>query len=472
MKKILIQNGTIVNEGKQQKADILIVNDRIEDIFYEGTCNDTAGSFDSVMDTEKTADFDRIIDAEGCYVLPGIIDAHVHFREPGLTHKADMETESRAAAYGGVTSVFEMPNTNPQTTTLEALHDKEELAKERMHVNYAFFPGATNDNIEELRKLDRHSVPGIKLFMGSSTGNMLVDKGQALEDIFQLASEMDMPLMAHCEDTDTINRNMAHYKEQLGTDDPSVTYHPLIRDWDACYKSSAFAAELARKHNTRLHIAHLTTEDELPLLLHGTTLGEPATDELPQITGEATVAHLLFSVCDYDTLGTRIKCNPSVKSINDQLALRKALTDGTLSTIGTDHAPHALEEKQGGAAKAMSGMPMIQFSLVAMLSIVDEGDLTIEQMVSLMAHNPAMLFSVDERGFLRKGYKADIAIVKREDTPWTVTKNVIQSKCGWSPLEGQSFHWKIMDTIINGNLVYDGTSFDDNSRGEHITFRN
>lgn len=487
--KTLIKNGTIVNEGKQQKADILIVNDRIEEIIYEGTCND-AGSFYSVIDKQNAEkcdynidaeDYDRIIDAKGCYVLPGIIDAHVHFREPGLTHKADMESESRAAAYGGVTSVFEMPNTNPQTTTLEALHAKEEMAKDRMHVNYAFFPGATNDNIEELRKLDRHSVPGIKLFMGSSTGNMLVDKGKALEDIFHLASEMNMPLMAHCEDTETINRNMAYYKEKLGTEDPAVTYHPLIRDWKACYKSSAFAAELARKHNTRLHIAHLTTEDELSLLMHNATLDVPAegcaqiTGEAKnneaQITGEATVAHLLFSVCDYDTLGARIKCNPSVKSINDQLALRKALADGTLSTIGTDHAPHTLEEKEGGAAKAMSGMPMIQFSLVAMLSIVDEGDLSIEQMVTLMAHNPARLFSVNERGFLRKGYKADIAIVKREDTPWTVTKDVIQSKCRWSPLEGQSFNWKVKGTIINGKLVFDGSSFDNASRGEHITFR-
>lgn len=459
---ILIKNGTIVNEGEQLKADILIENDRIKEIIKEGTNAQNDGSFYNI---------NKVIDAEGCYVLPGVIDSHVHFREPGLTHKADMESESRAAAFGGVTSVFEMPNTKPQTTTLEALREKEAIAREKMHVNYAFFPGATNDNIEELRQLDVHAVPGIKLFMGSSTGNMLVDKEEALDAVFALAKEMNLPLMAHCEDTETINQRMEYYKQLLKTDDPDVKLHPLIRDEEACMKSSEMGVQFAVKHGTTFHIAHITTAAELELVNRVDILGASADKGLPQVSAEATVAHLLFSVVDYGTLGARIKCNPSVKSFLDQQALRKALTNGTISTIGTDHAPHAIEEKQGGAAKAMSGMPMIQFSLVAMLSLVDEGVLPIEQLVRLMAHNPAQLFSVDDRGYLRPGYKADIAIVKREDTPWTVTKDCIQSKCGWSPLEGRSFNWHVAHTILNGNLIYSNDCFDYSAKGEQITFR-
>lgn len=451
--RILIKGGTVVNEGQQKKADIMIENDRIKEIYNEGIGAEAADSFDS------------IVDAEGCFVMPGVIDAHVHFREPGLTHKADMETESRAAACGGVTSVFEMPNTKPQTTTLQALEEKEKIAKEKMHVNYAFFPGATNDNIEELRKLDVHAIPGIKLFMGSSTGNMLVDKEQALDAVFSLATEMNLPLMAHCEDTKSINEQMDYFRKKLETEDPDVTYHPLIRSEEACYKSSKLAQQFALKHNTRLHIAHVSTEKELPLL------GE-------NITGEATVAHLMFSDGDYKTLGARIKCNPSIKTINDQLSLRKALAkasqcDGLqgLCTIGTDHAPHAWEEKQGGCAKAMSGMPMIQFSLVAMLSIVDEGYLTIAQLVQVMCHNPAVLFAINDRGFIRKGAKADVVVVKRSDNPWTITADCIQSKCGWSPLEGREMNWKVQQTIINGNIIYNEGAFDETVKGEHLTFR-
>lgn len=458
--KILILGGTIVNEGQQYRADVVIEDDRIIEINREGIDADGVDSFNGI--------YNKVVDATGAYVLPGIIDSHVHFREPGLTHKADMESESRAAAYGGVTSVFEMPNTKPQTTTFAALHDKEEIAKEKMHVNYAFFPGATNDNIEELRKLDVHQVPGIKLFMGSSTGNMLVDKEQALSAVFALAAEMHLPLMAHCEDTETINQHMAYYKQLTGTDDPDVKLHPLIRDEEACYKSSLLGVEMALKHGTQFHVAHVTTAKEitsLPALAQGQG----------KVTFEVTVAHLLFSTVDYETLGAKIKCNPSVKTYLDRQALRNALTSPLgglgVATIGTDHAPHTIEEKQGGAAKAMSGMPMIQFSLVAMLSLVDEGGLTMEQLVYLMCHNPATLFSVDDRGYLRKGSKADITIVRRRSTPWTITKDCIQSKCKWSPLEGRSFNWQVCNTIINGNVVYDNGVFDETSKGEHLTFR-
>ena len=444
--RTLIKKGTIVNEGQRTVADLVIEDGYIKDIICKG------------IDATSANSFDIIVNAEGAYVMPGVIDSHVHFREPGLTHKADMESESRAAAWGGVTSVFDMPNTKPQTTTLEALADKQRMAEGRMHVNYAFFPGATNDNIDELRKLDVHTIPGIKLFMGSSTGNMLVDKEEALDAVFKLAKEMNLPLMAHCEDTDIINANMAYYKQTTGTDDPAIQLHPLIRSEEACYKSSELGTKLARKHGTQFHIAHITTEKELSLL------GD-------NITGEATVAHLMFAAPDYDTLGARIKCNPAVKLTKDRDALRKAVATGKLTTISTDHAPHDISEKQGGCAKAMSGMPMVQFSLVAMLSLVDEGILTLEQVVSMMCHNQANLFSLNNRGFIRKGYKADIAIVRRSDKPWTVTQQCIQSKCGWSPLEGMSFNWQVCQTMVNGQVIYDNGNFLSKAHGEPLSFR-
>lgn len=445
----LIKGGTVVNEGSQYKADIILNNDRIEDIIIGGGCTDGAA-------------FDDVIDATGCIIMPGVIDTHVHFREPGLTHKADMESESRAAAFGGVTSVFEMPNTKPQTTTIGALEEKRKIAREKMHINYSFFPGATNDNIEELKRMDPTTIPGIKLFMGSSTGNMLVDKEAALNAVFSAAHDMHLVLMAHCEDTDTINHNMQLFKEKYATDDPDVTLHPLIRSEEACVKSSSLAIALARKHGTALHIAHVSTAKELQLL-------SPSDSN---ITLEATVAHLLFSEDDYPTLGARIKCNPSIKTLADREALRRALSTSQcgIHTIGTDHAPHDISEKQGGAAHAMSGMPMIQFSLTAMLSLVDEGVLSIERMVALMCHNPASLFAVSERGFLRRGYKADITIIKRSDTPWTVTKDCIQSKCKWSPVEGKAFHWAVRQTICNGHIIYNNGTFDADCHGEQITF--
>ena len=447
----LIHGGIIVNEGMRRQADIIVEDDRIKEIIPEGI---SACSTDS---------FDVVLDASGCYVLPGVIDSHVHFRDPGLTHKGDMHTESLAALAGGVTTVFDMPNTKPQTTTVEALHEKQSIAEQKMHVNYAFFPGVTNDNLEELQRIDATTIPGFKLFMGSSTGNMLVDREQALEAIFMFAGEKGITLMAHCEDTETINRHMAYYKQLTGSDDPDVRLHPLIRNEEACMKSSELGVRLAQKYDTHFHIAHVSTACELDMIKG---LG----DAHRHITCEATVAHLLFSTVDYDTLGTRIKCNPAVKGFLDREALRRALVDDTVSTIGTDHAPHTLEEKSGGCAKAMSGMPMIQFSLISMLSLVDEGVLSKERLVQLMAHNPAKLFGVSQRGFLRQGYKADMAIVKHCDEPWTLTKDCILSRCGWSPLEGRQMQWRVKSTILNGRIAFADGKVNENTHGEPVRF--
>lgn len=440
--RLLIKNGVTVNEGVEAVRSIIIAEGRIAAV---------------VPPSETPADsgFDRVVDASGGYVLPGLIDCHVHFREPGLTSKADMESESRAAAYGGVTSYFDMPNTVPQTTSAGALADKLRLAAAKSHVNYAFFIGATNDNIDELRSVDPHTVPGVKLFMGSSTGNMLVDREAALRRIF---SEIRLPVMTHCEDTAIINRNMAEAKHRFG-DDPDVSHHPFIRSEEACYESTRLAVSLARQYGTRLHVAHLTTARELQLFGHD-----------PNITAEAVVAHLMFSSADYERLGTRIKCNPAVKSVADRDALRHALTDGRIATVGTDHAPHLLADKQGGCAKAASGMPMVQFSLVAMLRLVDEGVLPMTRLVELMCHNPARLFGVRGRGFLREGCHADIVVVRRGE-PWRLTASDVQSKCGWSPLEGYEFAWRVCQTVCNGEVIYDDGEFRPDSRGQQIMFR-
>ena len=351
--RTLIKGGTLVNEGRLFEGSILIEDSQIVQI--------------STEPHTPEAFYDEVIDASGCFVLPGIIDDHVHFREPGLTAKADIESESRAAAAGGVTTYFDMPNTVPQTTTLEALDEKFALAAQKSHVNYSFFFGATNDNADLLPKLDVHRIPGVKLFMGSSTGNMLVDRKEALEKIF---ASSKLPIMTHCEDTDIINRNMAEAIQKYG-DDPKVTHHPEIRSEEACYESSKLAIELARQHQARLHVAHLTTARELELI----------SPDDPAITAEATVSHLYFYDRDYAALGTRIKCNPAIKTLHDRDALREALNDGRIRVIGTDHAPHLLSQKEGGCQKAASGMPMIQFSLVTMLELVDQGVLSIERLV-------------------------------------------------------------------------------------------
>ena len=437
--KLLIQHGTIVNENNIFDGTVIVEDSKITKI-VEG-------------DTVPNASFDDVIDASGCFVLPGLIDDHVHFREPGLTEKADIDSESCAAAAGGITTYFDMPNTVPQTTTLEALEDKFKIAAQKSHVNYSFFFGATNDNVELFSKLDPHRIPGIKLFMGSSTGNMLVDRREALEKIFSTAQ---MPIMVHCEDTDIINRNMAEAKLKYG-DDPKVTHHPEIRSVEACYQSTKLAVELATKHHARLHIAHLTTARELELLADG-------------ITAEVTPSHLYFCDRDYTSLGTRIKCNPAIKSAADRNALRQAVVDGRIAVIGTDHAPHLLAQKEGGCAKAASGMPMIQFSLVTMLELVDKGILTLERLVELMCHRPADLFEVRNRGYLREGYQADIVLV-RPNCGWTVTRDVIKSKCGWSPMENHMYLWRVERTICNGHTVYQNGIVDTNYIGQPVEFR-
>jgi dihydroorotase len=440
--KTLIYGATIVNEGRSFKGCLTLENALIT----------------SVTEGEAVPEghFDLRLNAEDCVVMPGVIDDHVHFREPGLTVKADLESESRAAAYGGVTTFFEMPNTLPQTTTLDALNQKLELAQGKSHVNYSFFFGATNQNAHLFERLDPKRVPGIKLFMGASTGNMLVDRLETLENIFKNAP---LPIMTHCEDTQLVNQNMAEAKRLYG-DDPAVEHHPAIRSAEACYHSSALAVELATKYGAQLHVAHLTTARELSLFGHN-----------PHITAEAVIAHLWFCDADYRTRGTQIKCNPAVKTSADRDALRAALTDGRISVVATDHAPHLVSDKIGGCAKAASGMPMVQFSLPAMLELCEKGVLTIERVVELMCHAPARLFAVSKRGFIKPGYKADLAIVRRGE-PWTVTKACIQSKCQWSPMEGEKFRWRVVQTICNGHLLLDkdGT-FDAQYRGEEVAFR-
>ena len=439
MMKTIICNATIVNNGESHVGSLLVSEGRIERIVLGGEIEPQDGC--------------QVVDATGMYLLPGVIDDHVHFREPGMTAKADMHTESMAAAAGGVTSVLDMPNVVPQTTTVANWCERMKMAKGRMHVNYAFFLGATNDNLDEIMSMPSEEYPGVKLFMGSSTGNMLVDRREMLEGLFAKSPKL---IMSHCEDTARINANMKKAQELYG-DDPDVTHHAEIRDAEACWQSSALAAELANATGARLHIAHISTERELDLLGGN-------------ITGEACVAHLLYTDEDYARLRGRIKCNPSIKSASDRKALRQALTDGRITCIGTDHAPHLLSEKQGGARTAVSGMPMVQFSLVSMLEMVDEGVLSIERLVQLMCHNPANLFGIKERGYIQEGTKADLVLVRREEVAHTITSEDVLSKCGWSPREGDALHWRVRATWVNGNLVWDGQTVNTNMYGKALCF--
>ncbi|MCR5433287.1 MAG: dihydroorotase [Bacteroidaceae bacterium] len=437
--RIVIQQATLVNEGEQYQASVLIENGRIERIKRDGLV---------LVPNAK------VIEAQGLFLLPGVIDDHVHMREPGLTHKATMESETRAAAAGGVTSVMDMPNVVPQTTTIELLEQRYAMGAERCHVNYAFYLGATHDNLEEIKQLDPTNVPGVKLFMGSSTGNMLVDDEETLRSIF---SHCPTLLMTHCEDTSRINQRMAEAQARYG-EDPEVIHHPEIRDEEACYQSTQLAVKMARETGARLHVAHLTTARELQLFKPNN----------PQITAEACIAHLLFTDKDYARLGTRIKCNPAVKSQYDRDALRHALTDGRITLVATDHAPHLLSEKQGGCRKAASGMPMVQYSLPAMLTLADQGALSLERVVELMCHAPARLFGVQNRGFIREGYQADLVLVSHR--PFTVIKEDVQSLCGWSPLEGMQLSWTVEQTWVNGQLVWDGKKVDSTIRGQRLRF--
>lgn len=438
-----IKNATIVNEGRRFIGTLVIDDDRIDEII-EGA------------DSEPVIPVDETIDGTGCYLFPGVIDDHVHFRDPGLTQKGDFNTESRAAAAGGVTTVFDMPNCNPQTTTMEAFKEKWMIAASKSVVNYGLFFGATAGNAYELGKLDSRKVAGIKLFMGSSTGNMLVDNEVALRAIFESAK---LPIMTHCENTQLINENMAKAQAAYGND-PAVEHHPEIRSEEACYQSTALAVKLAQETGARLHVAHISTARELELIDANN----------PRITAEACVGHLVFCDKDYAKLGTRIKVNPAIKTEADCHALREALNNDKIYTIGTDHAPHKLSEKMGGCAKAASGMPIIQFSLVSMLELVDKGVLSLERMVQLMCHNPAELLQIENRGYLREGYKADIVMV-RPHVPWTLTPNRIQSKCNWSPLEGHVFHWRVERTFCNGFPIFNrGHVTDEKFRGQAVCY--
>ena len=444
MKTTWIKNARIVNEGETFEGSVIIAGENIVEVL-KGT-------------QAPSIPYHETIDANGYYLIPGVIDDHVHFRDPGLTHKADIHTESMAAAAGGVTSYMDMPNTNPQTTTLEALEEKFKNAETKSVVNYSFYFGATNNNAHLLPQLNKQQVCGVKLFMGASTGNMLVDKMQILKQIF---SDAGMLIATHCEDQNIISARAAAYRKKYG-DDPDVKYHPEIRNEEACYESSSLAIRLAKETGARLHIMHISTAKELTLLED-----KPLSEK--NITAEACVSHLFFSDKDYEKYGARVKCNPAIKSEADRDALRQALQSNLIDVIGTDHAPHLLEEKQGGALKAVSGMPTIQFSLNAVMELVHEGALSIEQLVQKMCHAPATLFQIKKRGFIRLGYKADLVLLN-PSCSWTVTNDCLLSKCGWSPMEGQTFHSKVEKTFVNGYPVYDGTQVDQAYRGQALRF--
>ena len=443
--RTIIRNATIINEGQRFIGSVVIEDEMIQQVLKGD-------------DTSQT--YDRDIDATGLYLFPGVIDDHVHFREPGLTHKADIASESRTAAAGGVTSYMEMPNTNPPTTTLALLDEKYQLAAQHSRVNYSFFFGATNDNVDTLQRLDPTRVPGVKVFMGSSTGNMLVNREESLRRIFATSPLL---LMAHCEDTAIIEANIRAFKKRYkGQNDFPVRYHSRIRSVEACYASSSLAVSLAKDTGARLHIAHISTAKELSLF-------EARPIEEKRITAEAVIAHLMFTTEDYDTLGTRIKCNPSIKTPEDRAALREALTNGLIDVVATDHAPHLENEKLGGALKAASGMPMIQFSLVAMLELSEQGVLPIERIPDLMSHNPAKLFHIDRRGFIRPGYYADLVLVDPNGN-WQVKEGRYYTKCGWTPMDERFFTWRVRRTFVNGITAYSDGIVVDGVRGKELRF--
>ena len=443
MNSTLITNAQLVNEGKVFVGVVLIRNGRIEKIGSSITANSA----------------DSIVDAKGSFLLPGAIDDQVHFREPGLTHKATIYSESRAAVAGGVTSFMEMPNTVPPVFTQTLLEDKYQIASRTSLANYSFFMGASNDNLEEVMKTDLSKVCGLKIFMGSSTGNLLVDDGKILEGFF---SKFPSLIATHCEDEATILKNTAEFKERYGENMP-VKYHPLIRSEEACYKSSSFAVGLAKKFGTRLHILHISTAKETHLFDNSIAL------EKKKITAEACVHHLWFNDSDYDRLGMLIKWNPAIKTINDQQEIFQALLDDRIDIIATDHAPHTRGEKNNGYFQAPSGGPLIQHGLVAMLEFYHAKKISIEKIVQKMAHNPAILFQIKDRGFIREGYFADLVLVDPAK-PWQVEKSNILAKCGWSPFEGNTFKSSITKTWVSGHLAYADGKFNENKMGERLTF--
>ena len=440
----LIKNAKIVNEGVIFEGDILIEDNIIKEI--------------DISISVKSAEV-KVIDVEGNYVFPGMIDDQVHFREPGLTHKANIETESRAAIAGGITSFIEMPNTNPQTTTVEKLEEKFAIAAKSSYANYSFMFGGTNDNLDEILKVDPKSVAGLKLFLGSSTGNMLVDDPKVLEKIF---SSTDLVISVHCEDEATIKKNLAKYTAEYGDDIP-MELHPVIRSEEACYISSSKAIELAKKTGARLHVFHLSTAKETKLFSNKSPLKDK------KITSEVCIHHLWFSDKDYKTKGSRIKWNPAVKKASDRDGLWKALLDGRIDVIATDHAPHTIEEKNNPYASAPSGGPLVQHAFVALLEAHHQGKISLELIAQKTAHNPAILFDVEKRGYIKKGYYADIVIADL-NSPWTVNKENIMYKCCWSPFEGSTFKSRITHTFINGQLAYNNFKVLDVKAGQRLTF--
>lgn len=452
MKKILIKNATVVNEGVISNYDVLIENNIIAKIEPE-------------LEEQGATE----INAEGLYLLPGAIDDQVHFREPGLTHKGDIYSEAKAAVAGGVTSFMEQPNTNPPAITQEELEKKYTRAAECSLANYSFLMGTTNDNLDELKKIDYSKVAGVKIFMGSSTGNMLVDNHKALENVF---SQVDAIIVTHCEDDPMIKAKQKQIIEEYGEDIPAY-FHPIIRNEEACYKSSAFAVELAKKHNTRLHVFHISTAKELSLFTNKIPLKEK------RITAEACIHHLWFSDEDYKTKGNFIKWNPSVKTAYDRDKIFEAVLNGTIDVVATDHAPHTIEEKSQSYLKAPSGGPLIQHSIQAMLEFHKQGKITLDKIVEKMSHNVADCFRVANRGYIREGYYADLVLVNL-NKPQTVNKSNILYKCGWSPFEGYTFSSSIEKTFVNGHLVYDASAglstgngkFDESKRGERLLFNN
>lgn len=443
MNRILIKNARMVNEGTITEGDILIEGKFIKEI---------AESISAKPDV-------KVIDAEGNYLIPGAIDDQVHFREPGLTHKATIESESRAAVAGGITSFIEQPNTVPNAVTQELLEEKYQRAAETSYANYSFMMGGTNDNLEEILKTNPRNVAGLKLFLGSSTGNMLVDNPEVLEKIF---SSTPLLIAVHCEDEATIRKNLEKYKAEYGDDIP-VKFHPEIRSAEACYISSSKAIELAKKTGARLHVFHLSTAIETDLFTNKIPLEEK------KITAEVCIHHLWFSDADYEKKGSLIKWNPAVKSAEDRDALWKALLDDRIDVIATDHAPHTLEEKKNPYTSSPAGAPMVQHAVVAMFEAFHQKKITVEKIVEKMAHNPAKLFKIEKRGFIREGYYADIVLIN-PGLPWNVKKENILYKCGWSPLEGTNFKSRITHTFVNGQLVYNNFKVKDIRCGERLLF--
>jgi dihydroorotase len=442
MKSYLIKNARLVNEGRIFQSDVLL-----------------ADGFIRQIGENLSGPADEVIDAAGKYLLPGVIDDQVHFREPGLTHKATIASEARAAVAGGVTSFMEMPNTVPNTVTQQLLADKYAIAAQSSLANYSFFMGATNDNLAEVLQSNPQEVCGIKIFMGSSTGNMLVDNQATLEKIFQQAP---MLVAVHCEDEETIRRNQQAYDAQYGDEIP-MRCHPEIRSVEACYKSSSMAVALAQKHNTRLHILHISTEEELALFRNDIPLAQK------RITAEVCVHHLYFDKSDYDTLGSQIKCNPAIKEKRHRQALLPALLADKLDIIATDHAPHAWEEKQNTYKKAPSGLPLVQHALAVMLEFSREGHIPLEKVVEKMSHAPAVCFQLDRRGFLREGYWADLVLVDLNQSQQVQPEN-LHYQCGWSPFTGKTFHSLLTHTFVSGHLAYANGRFDETKKGERLRF--